>query len=150
MEYGITDKLVPVDTTNIKRIFGAFPKNSAVAMKESDFVYFSEQCMIEESNVHVLTEDLMPGYWIYYFPQRSPFKEKIDEIIYKTIEYGLTKLNDHSAFCNKTQQHRKDSPTPLTLDHYREIFKLFLVSHCIATIVFVCEICIRNFNSKVI
>lgn len=140
MEYDIADKLITVPLTDYNHIFEMYSQKSAVALKETILESYLDDCIVEKREIHILQEHLVPGLLVHYFPQRSPFKDRVSEIIQMTVECGLTKLNHYSASCKRTHSGRIDSIAVLTVGHYKIIFTLFLICHSIAIIVFIFEI----------
>lgn len=144
MGYGISQNLIPVNSTvEHKQIFETFPENSAIVVKESVLEYYLSECLKKKSEIHILEDHLIPGLLIHYFRQRSPFRNIVDEVIHKIVQSGLTKPVEFPTFCKKTQELQKDNGTILTFEHLKNIFKLLLLCHSLATFVFVFEIFIK-------
>lgn len=136
-EYGISKNLVAANHLERQEALQNIDDNTAVVVANTVL-----EVIRDRSNLHVLKEHLLPGFSMYRFQSKSPYKLKINKIIFKNVEYGLTKFNENYTV-KHSQKHAKKKESLLGLVHLRDIFLILVIGHSFAVTAFILEISIE-------
>lgn len=138
-EYGISQNLFPTSHLERKEALQNLDDKTAVVIASSIM-----ELIDDKTHLHVLKEHLLPGFALYRFQPKSPFLKTIDDIIFKDIEYGITKFNENFTIKYKHKSEHTDSgKSLLKFIHIRNIFLILIIGHTIAAVVLFVEIAFK-------
>lgn len=93
----------------------------------------------DQSHLHVLKEHLLPGFGRFCYQYKSPFRQKIDDIIFTDVECGISRFNEN--FTIKDNRTVLDhNAKQLKFAHLKNIFVICLLGYGLAAVVFVIEL----------
>lgn len=133
-KYGISKNLVA--TSHLQRVETLKNLNEKTAVVVASTVV---ELIRDRSSLHILKEHLLPGFSMYRFQSKSPYKKKINELLFKSVEHGLAKFNENFTM-KHCHGHLKKKESFLTFVHLENIFLILAIGNTIAMIVFVLEI----------
>lgn len=134
-EYGISENLVGASHLERHQALENLDDKIAVVLASSVV-----ELIRDKSHLHILKEHLLPGFAIYRFQPKSPFLKTVDNIIFKDIEYGITKFNENFTISHKFKKETGQKGSLLKFVHIKNIFLILIAGHTIATIVLFFEI----------
>lgn len=141
-EYGLSNNLITAAHLERREALNSIDEETAVVVANTVFKLINDR-----SNLHVLKEHLLPGFSLYKFQAKSPFKKKIDDIIFKNVEYGLMKFNDKLIVKSNCQQ-KNNSQSLLKFKHFRYIFIIFAIGNSFAIGIFLLEILVEFYYKR--
>lgn len=142
-EYGISNNLISASHLTRHEALNNIDENTAVVIATTVL-----ELIVDRSHLHVLREHLLPGFTMYRFQSKSPFKEKINEILFKTIEHGLIRFNRNFTVRHDHHQHSNKQQLVLKFKHLKNIFLIFAFGQSIAVIVFLLEIIAKFYQKR--
>lgn len=141
-EYGISKNLIPATHLQRRKALNKIDEKTAVVVANTVFELISDR-----SKLHVLKEHLLPGFSMYRFQSKSPYKKKIDDIAFRDAEHGLTSFNRNFTLKSTNLQSKKGQAL-LRFKHLKYIFIPFAIGHTFAVGVFVFEIFIKLYRKR--
>lgn len=137
-EYGISKNLIPASHLERYEAVNNLDERTATVIATTVF-----ELIEDRSHLHVLSEHLLPGFTMFRFQTKSPFKKKIDDIIFRVIEHGLTNYNKNFTVKRNIRQQSHETQTVLRFEHLKHIFSVFVIGHTFAAVAFILEILVE-------
>lgn len=134
-EYGISRHLVVASHLEREQALRNIDDSTAVVVANTVV-----ELIADRSSLYVLKEHLLPGFSMYCFQNKSPYKKKIDDLLFKNVEHGLTKFNENFTLRHDHHKHSNRRQTLLTVSHLKNVILILVMGHTFAASVFVVEI----------
>lgn len=144
-EYGISKNLVSASHLERVQALRNIDEHTAVVLASTVVELIDDH----RSSLHVLREHLLPGFSMHRFQNKSPYKKKIDDLIFKVVEHGLSDFNKNFTVRHNHCKHSNRIHSLLTVSHLKNVFLILLTGLAFAIGVFVLEIlCKKLFSGE--
>lgn len=140
--YGSSKNLIPTSHLARRKALNNIDEKTAVVIANTVVELISDR-----STLHVLKEHLLPGFSMYRFQSKSPFKKKIEHIAFQDAEHGLTKFNQNFTF-RRTRQESNKMQSLLKFKHLKYMFVIFVIGHSFAVGVFILEVLMKLYRKR--